>query len=206
MDKIKAALPKPHSLLIVLSGFSGVGKDSVVKRMKELGYPFHFVVTATTRPPREGEVPGKDYHFLSEEAFVEMIEQDEFLEHALVYGEYKGVPKAHIREAMASGQDVLMRLDVQGASTMREMVPDALLIFIAASSEEELIGRLRARKTETEESLRKRVKKIEEEAAQIPLFDYVVINRDGRLDETVEQIGAIISAEKCRVDPRKAEI
>ena len=206
MDKIKSALPKPPSLLIVLSGFSGVGKDSVVKRMKELGYPFYFVVTATTRPPREGEIPGVDYHFLSETEFVAMIERGEFLEHALVYGEYKGVPKAQIREAMASGQDVMMRLDVQGASTIRALVPDALLIFIAASSEEELIERLRARKTETEASLRKRVRKIDEEAAQIPLFDYVVINRDGRLDETVEQIGAIITAEKCRVDPRRAKI
>lgn len=206
MDKIQSALPTPHPLLIVISGFSGVGKDTVVKRMEELGLPFHFVVTATSRPPRANEEPGIDYYFYSEETFRDMIAQGEFLEHAMVYGQYKGIPKAHVREAMASGQDVLMRLDVQGAATIRNLVPDALLIFIAASSEKELVDRLRNRRTDSTEALRQRIAKIEFEAEQIPLFDYVVVNRDGRLDDAVAKIRAIITAEKCRAHPRQAKI
>ena len=206
MDKIQAALPAPTPLLIVISGYSGVGKDTVIKRMKEMGHPFHFVVTATSRPPRQGEVPGVDYYFLSEQEFEATLRCGEFLEHAMVYGEHKGVPKSQVREAMASGQDVIMRLDVQGAATIRQMVPDALLVFLSTASEEELVGRLRARRTETEQSLRRRLTKIEEEAKQMSLFDYVVINRDGKLDDTVAQIQAIITAEKHRVNPRVARI
>lgn len=206
MDKIQAALPAPTPLLIVISGYSGVGKDTVIKRMKELGHPFHFVVTSTSRPPRPGEVPGVDYYFYSPQEFEAILNSGGFLEHAIVYGEFKGVPRMQVREAMASGKDVIMRLDVQGAASIREMVPDALLIFLSTGSEGELAGRLRARRTETEETLRRRLDKIEEEAKQIPLFDYVVINRHCSLDDTVAQIQAIITAEKHRVKPRVARI
>ncbi len=206
MDPIQAALPIPAPLLIVISGFSGAGKDSVVKRMAELGYPFHFVITATTRPRRPEETHGKDYYFLSEAEFLDMLARDEFLEHAVVYGDYKGVPKEQIRQALASGQDVVMRLDVQGAATIRRLVPEALLIFVSTTSSEELTRRLEARRTETPDSLRKRLETVRVEMEYMPIFDYIVINRDGRLDETVARIGAIIAAEKCRVQPRMARI
>jgi len=191
-----------NPLLIVLSGPSGVGKDAVVKRMKELGYPFHFVITATTRPPRQGEEHGVDYFFLSEEEFEDLIRRGELFEHAIVYGEYKGIPKEHVRHALASGQDVVMRVDVQGAASVRALLPDAVLIFLIAGSEEELLQRLRGRKTESDSTLRRRLATMREEMKRIPEFDYVVVNRDGQLDETVETIAAIIRAEKCRARQR----
>ncbi|MEO0249576.1 MAG: guanylate kinase [candidate division WOR-3 bacterium] len=197
---------EPPPLLIVLSGPSGAGKDATLARMKELGCPFHFVVTATDRPQRPGEVHGVDYYFVSSEEFATMLERDELLEHAVVYGQHKGVPKSHVREALASGKDVIMRLDVQGAATIRRMIPDALLIFLLAPSEEELIRRLKERQTESPEDLKRRIALISEEMKRLPEFDYVVINRDGRLDETVEQIMAIITAEKCRVKQRKIQL
>ncbi len=206
MDMIQSLLPVPSPLIVVISGPSGVGKDSVVKRMAELGYPFHFVVTATTRPRRSTEVHGVDYYFLSQQEFADMLARDEFLEHAIVYGEHKGIPKAHIRQALASGQDVVMRLDVQGAATVRRLVPDALLIFLSTATEAELIRRLETRHTETSQALQQRIATVKEEMKQLPQFDYVVVNRDNRLDETVAQIGAIIAAEKCRVRPRMAKV
>ncbi len=193
---------RPNPLLVVISGPSGVGKDTVIKRMKELGYPFHFVVTATTRPPREDEIQGVDYIFVSENEFREWIDQGELLEHALVYGEYKGVPKRQIRRALASGQDVVMRVDVQGAATVRSIMPDAILIFLVAGSEEELLTRLRKRGTESNEALQRRVATLREEMEQVLEFDYVVVNRDGQLDRAVEKIVAIITAEKCRTEQR----
>ena len=194
---------EPTPLLIVISGPSGVGKDSVVQRMQERGYPFHFVVTATSRPPRPGEVHGVDYYFFSREAFEAMIEHGELLEHAVVYGQHKGIPRAQVQEALASGQDVVMRLDVQGAATIRRIVPEAVLIFLSASSDEELYNRLRARHTESEEELRLRIAKAREEMRHLPEFDYLVINREGHLDEAVDRIWAIIQSEHCRVHQRR---
>jgi len=193
-------------LLVVISGPSGVGKDAAVQRMEELGYPVHFVVTATTRSRRPTEVDGVDYHFVSEQEFAEMLEKDELLEHALVYGQHKGIPKKQVREALESGKDVIMRLDVQGAATIRHIVPQAVLIFLTASSEEELIRRLKARKTETSESLKRRIATAREEMKRLDEFDYVVANCDNRLNETVETIAAIITAEKCKVKHRKIEL
>lgn len=196
----------PQPLLIVISGPSGVGKDTTLARMREMGYPFHFVVTATTRPQRPGEVHGRDYYFVSMEELSAMIEQDELLEYALVYGEYKGIPKTQVRQALASGKDVIMRIDVQGAATVRNLVPDARLIFLVASSEEELVNRLRARKTELPKDLEKRIATVRQEMARIVEFDYVVVNRDHHLDDTVRQIVAIMTAEKCRVKQRRIEL
>jgi len=203
-DRVRLSpyLGDPNPLLVVVSGPSAVGKDSVIKRMKELNYPFHFVVTATTRPPREGERHGEDYFFLSEEEFLSLIERNELLEHALVYGQHKGIPKDQIRRALASGKDVMMRLDVQGASTVHSLLPDAVLIFLIAGSEEELIGRLCRRGTETSACLARRVATVRQEMECIPEFDYVVVNRDGELDCAVEKIAAIITAEKCRTRQR----
>lgn len=190
-------------LLVVLSGPSGVGKDSVLRRMQERGLPFHFVVTATTRPRRAEEVEGVDYFFVSKEEFARLIEADELLEYAIVYNDYKGIPKKQVRDALASGKDVIMRVDVQGAATVRKLVPGALLIFLATESEEELVRRLQTRKTETAESLALRIATARQELKRIGEFDYVVINRDGHLDEAVDVIWAIIQAEHHRVQPRE---
>jgi guanylate kinase len=195
-----------NPLLVIISGPSGVGKDATLKRMKELGYPFHFVVTATTRPRRPDEVDGVDYHFISEQEFAEMLEQDELLEHALVYGQHKGIPKKQVREALESGKDVIMRIDVQGSATIRHLVPEAVLIFLTTSSEEELIRRLENRRTETPEGLKRRIATAREEMKRLDEFDYMVVNRDNHLDETVKTIAAIITAEKCKVKQRKIEL
>ncbi len=198
--------PQTEPLLIVISGPSGVGKDSVIKTMKERDLPFHFVVTATTRSRRENEVHGVDYFFISSEEFSEMIENDELLEYALVYDEYKGIPKAQIRQALASGKDVIMRIDVQGAATIRQISSQALLIFLTTQNEEELIDRLKLRQTETPDRLSKRIATAREELKRISEFDYVVINRDCHLDEAVETILAIIHAEHHRVNPKKVNL
>ena len=124
------AFPRYDPLLIVISGPSGSGKDSVIQRMKEMNLPFHFVITATTRPARPEEVHGVDYFFLSPDEFAEMIEKDGLLEYAIVYNDYKGIPKEQVRQALASGKDVVMRIDVQGAATIRKICPDALSIFL----------------------------------------------------------------------------
>lgn len=197
---------QPHPLLIVISGPSGVGKDTVVSRMQERGIPFHFVVTATSRPPRPGEVHGEDYFFVSEAEFETMIAEDELLEHAVVYGQYKGVPKQQVREAMASGKDVVMRLDVQGAATVQEIAPDAVLIFLSASSEAELFDRLRRRKMDTEEQMRRRMEAAREEMHRLPIFDYVVINHESHVDQAVNDILRIITAEHLRVLPRQVTL
>ncbi len=193
-------------LLIVISGPSGAGKDSVLRRMKERRLPFHFVVTATSRPPRPGEVDGVDYHFVSPEAFERMIQAGELLEHALVYNEHKGIPKEQVRGALASGTDVVMRLDVQGAATIRSLFPEALLIFLTPGSEAELLRRLRRRETETPEGLRLRLETAHREYERIDLFDYVVVNADGQLDQAVDTIQAIITAEHHRVHPRRVNL
>jgi guanylate kinase len=193
-------------LLIVISGPSGVGKDAVLARMKERGLPFHFVVTATTRPRRTGEVEGQDYQFVSRDEFDRMIADGEMLEHALVYNDSKGIPRRQVAEALASGRDVALRVDVQGAATLRRLAPEALLIFLMAGSDEELERRLRARRTESEADLALRLKTARQELEQIPLFDYAVVNRDFALDETVDTILAIIQAEHHRSQPRQVRL
>jgi guanylate kinase len=197
---------KPSPLLIVISGPSGVGKDSVVQRMKERGFPFHFVVTATTRGRRENETHGGDYWFVSKDEFARMIEENELIEYAIVYGDYKGIPKWEVRDALASGKDVIMRVDVQGAETVRKLAPEALLIFITCESEGELEKRLRERKTETADSLALRIATARKELQRIEAFDYVVVNHDFQLDDTVDKVRAIIAAEHLRVRQRKVDL
>jgi guanylate kinase len=198
--------PVSSPLLVVISGPSGVGKDVTLKRMQEMGCRFHFVVTTTDRPRRPGEVDGVDYFFVSSAEFERMIEGDELLEHATVYGQHKGVSRDQVRRALDSGQDVVMRLDVQGAATIRRLVPDAVLIFLTTESEQELMARLKARRTESGQALRTRLEIARQEMGCIDEFDYIVVNRDGRLDETVETIMAIITAEKCRVWQREIRL
>jgi len=199
-------LHNPQPLLIVISGPSGVGKDSVVQRLKECGLPVHFVVTATTRPRRENETHGKDYFFVSKDEFANMIEQEELIEYAIVYKDYKGIPKQQVREALASGKDVIMRVDVQGAATVRKLAPEAVLIFLTTQSEDELVNRLKARKTEKPEELSLRIATARQELRRVTEFDYVIVNSDGCLETTVETVMAIILAEHQRVNPRQVSL
>ena len=196
----------PQPLLIVISGPSGAGKDTVMQCMKERGMPFHFVVTATTRPRRTNEVNGKDYYFVSKEEFARMIEEDELIEYAVVYGDYKGIPKQQVREALSSGKDVVMRVDVQGAETVRKLVPNAILIFMTVDNEQELERRLRERKTETAEELALRIATARKELQRVDAFDYVVVNADDHLDQAVDTIQAIITSEHQRVQQRKVTL
>jgi guanylate kinase len=194
-------------LLVVISGPSGVGKDTVIQRMKERRLPFHFVVTATTRAPRPGERDGRDYFFMSSDQFAEMIEKNELLEYANVYNDYKGIPKQQVREALSSGKDVIMRVDVQGAAKIRQLTAGgAALIFMMTTSENELVERLRARKSETPEGLNLRIATARKELERISEFDYCVVNQDMTLDDTVDRIIAIIEAEHSRVTPRTVKL
>ncbi len=206
MSEPEFNLPHPEPLLIVISGPSGVGKDTVIQRMIERQLPFYFVVTATTRLPRPNEVHGKDYFFYTHDEFAEMIERGELLEHAIVYNDYKGIPKAQVRDALSSGKDVVMRLDVQGATTIRNLAPDALLIFISPQDETEMVTRLQERKTETPEGLKLRIATARQEMTHVSTFDYVVINREFHLDETVDIIDSIIVAEHHQVKQRKVSL
>jgi guanylate kinase len=196
-------LHNPMPLLIVISGPSGVGKDSVLHGLEEQRLPIHFVVTATTRPRRPEETHGVDYFFVSKDEFARMIEHDELIEYAIVYNDYKGIPKQQVREALASGLDVVMRVDVQGAATVRKLAPEAVLIFLTTESEEALVRRLKARQTESVGNLNLRIATARQELKRAAEFDYVIVNADGHLDETVDTVVDIIQAEHHRVNPRR---
>lgn len=196
----------PQPLLVVISGPSGVGKDAVLKSLQKRDLPLHFVVTMTSRKPRAGEEEGVDYFFVTRETFETLIQQNEFLEYAHVYEDYKGIPRSQIREAMRSTRDVILRVDVQGAKTLRALCPDALLIFLVPTNEKEWFDRLRNRKTETPESLALRLKTARQELQYLAEFDYVVVNAENRLEDTVDTIVAIIKAEHHRVHPRKVTL
>ena len=202
-NSITFDLLKPEPLLIVLSGPSGVGKDVTLQALKKRNIPLHFVVTATTREARPEETHGVDYFFYSKEEFQAMIDANELLEFAIVYEDYKGIPKEQVRKAMQSGLDVILRVDVQGAAKLRELNPDAVLIFLLPSSVEEWHERLNNRQTETEESMKIRLNKVKWELEYLPIFDYMVVNRHNCLDEAVDTIIDIIHAEHHRTIPRK---
>ncbi len=202
-NSISFDLLKPEPLLIVLSGPSGVGKDVTLQALKKRNIPLHFVVTATTREARPEETHGVDYFFYSKKEFQAMIDANELLEYAIVYEDYKGIPKEQVRKAMQSGLDVILRVDVQGAAKLRELNPDAVLIFLLPSSVEEWHERLNNRQTETEESMKIRLNKVKWELEYLPIFDYMVVNRHNCLDEAVDTIIDIIHAEHHRTIPRK---
>ena len=192
-----------RSLLIVLSGPSGAGKDAVLTKMKELNYPLTYITTVTTRPQRANERDNVDYHFVSVERFQEMISCNQLLESANVYGNWYGVPKAAVKQALDKGQDVIVKVDIQGAATIKKILPEAVFIFLMPPSMEELATRLRQRHTESALNLALRLKTAEEEIKQLSLFDYIVLNKTGGIDQAVSDIKAIITAEKCRVVPRQ---
>jgi len=190
-------------LLIVLSGPSGAGKDAVLSRMKETGYPLKYITTLTTRPQRTTERDNIDYHFVSTEEFQEMISGNELLEWANVYGNWYGVPKQPVKQALDAGQDTIVKLDTQGAATIKKILPQAVFIFLLPPSMEEIIMRLKQRHTESTFDLTLRLETAKEEIKQLPLYDYVVVNKRDEIDRAVSDIKAIISAEKCRVNPRE---
>ena len=194
------------NLFIILSGPSGVGKDAVLKKMKELKLPFHYVVTATTRPRRTGERHGIDYHFLSKDEFQHMMGKGELMEWAEVYGNYYGVPKKEITQALSKGKDVILKVDVQGAATLKKILPQAVFIFLLPPSTEELERRLRGRSSESGADLALRLEKAREEMKSLPLFDYVITSYQNKLDDVISRIQAIVVAEKCRVNPRVVKL
>ena len=190
------------SLLLILSGPSGAGKDALLNRMKELGVPFHYVVTSTTRPSRSGETDGVEYTFVSESGFQDMLQRGDLIESAKVYGYWYGVPKHEVKQALDAGKDVVLKIDVQGAATIRNLLPGAVLVFLTLPSLEEYEKRLRQRKTESDTDMKVRLGKVNEELRSMLIFDYVVVNREDELDAAVDQIKAIVTAEKCRINPR----
>jgi len=189
-------------LLVVISGCSGVGKDALINRMKELGLPYYFPVTATSRPQRPGERDGIDYHFISKAQFEAMIKHKEFFEWASVYGNFYGLPRKAVKQAMAEGKDAIVKVDVQGAASIKRIEPDAVTVFVAAPSMEELKRRLIQRKTETGIDLEIRLKTAEKEMETMSSFDHVVTSQTNAIDQAIDEINRIIAAEKAHNQPR----
>jgi guanylate kinase len=196
----------PRPLFVVLSGLSGAGKDAVLAGLRLSDLPLHFSVSATTRPRRAGEKDGFDYHFVSPARFQELIDAGELLEWANVYGNYYGIPKEPVRQALRHGKDVIVKIDVQGAATIKKILPQAVFIFMVTPYMEELEKRLKQRRTETSDGLELRLKTAADELRQLPMFDYVVVNRPGEINQAVAEIIAIITAEKCRIASRELSL
>lgn len=189
--------------VIVISGPSGVGKDAVIQAMRTHLPDFHYAVTATTRERRPGEIDGVHYHFMESNDFEQLVEDGEFLEHAVVYGNLYGVPKQRVRSALSSGQSVIIKVDVQGAKTIREIIPQAILIFIAPPSMSELLHRLRDRKSDDFDVVIRRLNTATQELTVAREFDYLVFNETDRLTATVEAIATIIHGEEFRIQQQE---
>lgn len=196
----------PHPLMMVVSGPSGVGKDAVLTRLRERNYPVHFVVTATTRPKRPSETDGVDYIFLDRDTFGRMLAEGGFIESAEVYGNRYGVPRDQVHDALASGLDVIIKIDVQGAGTIKSLNPDGVFVFLAPPSVEELERRLLDRKSEDTLDLERRLDTARHEMERLPMFDYVVVNENGRIDDTAEALEAIMRAERWRFPRRSSSL
>lgn len=196
-----------NPIVVVISGPSGVGKDVMIDRMIESDrIGFHFTVTATTRDPRPGEKDGINHHFVTVDDFVNLIANDDLLEWAQVYGNYYGVPKKQVRDALTAGNHVILRVDVQGAKRLSEIIPEALLIFIIPPSLDVLKSHLEERGVDLEVDMTKRLVAANEEISQARLFDFTVTNVEGRLDDTVNQVVEIIESESQRIPPRRVSI
>ena len=193
---------EPHPLLIVVSGPSGVGKDAMLALVREQRPEVFWAITATTRAVRPGEEHGVHHLFHTREEFLELLARGELLEHAEVYGNLYGVPKSPVREALAEGRDAIVRTDVQGAASIRALAPDALLIFVAPPSLEELERRLRSRDTESVEETALRVEMSRQEMRDAAWFDAVVVNETDALDSAAQEVMAVIERERQRVPPR----
>ena len=189
---------KRNPIVIVLSGPSGVGKDLLLSSLRASGGNYHFTITATTRAKRADEQDGVDYHFVSAADFEAMIADDALLEWANVYGNYYGVPKSQVADALSRGQDVILKIDVQGAATVRKVALDALFIFLAPPSADELERRLRGRGTEDAAALQRRIAQAHQEMRRAADFDYTVIHETDGTDKAVREIEDIIRAERNR--------
>jgi guanylate kinase len=196
--------PKP--LLILLSGLSGAGKDTVLDGLRQTKLPLYISVSATTRAPRAGEKEGVDYFFITKKRFQEMIDGDELLEWADVYGNLYGRPRGPIKQALENGQDVIVRIDVQGAAAYKKLLPGAVAIFMVTPSIAELETRLKKRSTETPEQMALRLKTAEQELDQLHVFDYIIINRENEEARTIAEVQSIMAAEKCRVNQREIKL
>ncbi len=203
--EIPQASPAPP-LLVIISGPSAAGKGSLIAELRRLNRPWHFAVTATTRPMRPGEVDGRDYIFMDEADFLRLRERDELLESAQVYNRWYGVPREQVRDPLIAGRDVILEIDVQGAATVRSIAPEALSIFVMPASMDELRSRFASRGTENAAAIERRLQEASVELARIGEYDYRVVNRTGQLDAAVREVDAIIAAEKCRVNPRLVQM
>jgi guanylate kinase len=183
-----------------------VGKDAVLRRMRELAHPLECITTVTTRPRRASERNHIDYHFISAAKFQEMIKNGALLEWANVYGNWYGVPREPIKQALETGQDTVVKVDIQGATAIKKLLPQAAFIFLMPPSMEELGLRLRQRHTETTFDLELRIKTAKEEIKHLSPFDYIVFSEHDQIDQAVAEIVAIITAEKCRVQPRQVSL
>jgi guanylate kinase len=195
-----------QGLLFVLSAPSGTGKDTVINTLKQQGMDFYVVPSVTTRAPRSDESEGNPYHFVSQETFERLVSQNELLEYANVHGNWYGQPRKPIRDNLSAGRNVLLKIDVKGAATIRSKVPEAIFIFLIPGSLEELAQRLTDRQTETEEELQRRLADARKELAEQHWYDYLITNRHGHLQEAVDCLRAIMLAEHCRVHPRKIDV
>ena len=203
--ELPQASPAPP-LLVVMSGPSGSGKGAILAALRELKRPWHFAITATTRPMRPGEVDGQDYIFMTQPDFLRMRERDELLESAQVFDRWYGTPRRQVRDPLIKGQDVILEIDVQGAAAIRRIAPEALTIFIMPPSLDELRTRLVGRGSDDAAEIQRRLHEAAAELARIAEFDYRVVNRHGQLDAAVREVDAIIAAEKCRVNPRLVQM
>jgi guanylate kinase len=203
-------LGAPGSLLVIISGPSGVGKDTIIDAVRardpKEGGDYHYVVTCTTRAPRPGEIPDVSYHFLTHDEFHALRDSGELLEANEVHGNWYGTPRREVAVALAAGRDVILKIDVQGAQVVKERIPDALLIFIVPPSLEALFQRLRSRATETADELEIRQRNAAIELARQGDYDQVVVNETGEVDRTAAEIEAIIAQEKKRNAERQIRI
>jgi len=187
--------------LVVVSGFSGAGKGTLMKRLLELHDHYALSVSMTTRGMRPGEENGKSYFFVSKEEFEKTIAENGLIEYASYCDNYYGTPKAYVEKCLAEGKDVILEIEVQGAKQVKKQFPEAILMFVATKSAVVLKERLTGRGTETEEVINKRLTRAIDEAKEMDAYDYVVINDD--LDECAETINDIVSASKNEVDKRR---
>ncbi len=198
----------PGALLVIISGPSGVGKDTIISALQSRPRTpdYHFVVTCTTRPRRPGEVDGLSYHFLTRDQFLDLRDRGQLLEANEVHGNWYGTPREEVRRSLAKGSDVVLKIDVQGAQAVKERVPDALLIFVVPPSLEELFQRLRSRATETADELELRQRNAAIELARQQDYDHVVVNETGQVDRTAELIDLIIAAERTKRVNRRVRV
>jgi len=196
------------AMLVIISGPSGVGKDTIIDALKRRHHDpdYHYVITCTTRSMRPGEVDGVDYLFLDPETFAAQRAAGEFLEANEVHGNWYGTPRRQVREALAAGRDVILKIDVQGAQVVKEKVPGALLVFLIPPSLEDLFQRLRSRATETADELELRQRNAAIELARQEDYDYVVTNETGQVERTAERIDQIIADEHTRHPDRRVEV